>query len=115
MRRAYGKDGGVLNRGFELQWRSMEGCGKCEGSNGRCGHNSIMVESMCFCSDGRITTDQCKKGVWGTFHRKFLEFHWKILEIHRRLTIINLHSSPILLLLYLLLLFQRLSFRFLMM
>ncbi|KAI3735867.1 hypothetical protein L6452_15388 [Arctium lappa] len=52
--------GGVLSRGFELQWRSLEDCGKCEESNGWCGHNSITGESMCFCSDGRTTTDHCK-------------------------------------------------------
>ncbi|KAI3735845.1 hypothetical protein L6452_15365 [Arctium lappa] len=58
--------GGALSRGFELSWRSAEGCGKCEESNGQCGYNRITMEFMCFCSDGRTTVDHCKtkKGTW---------------------------------------------------
>ncbi|KAI3735857.1 hypothetical protein L6452_15378 [Arctium lappa] len=60
--------GGVLSRGFELRWRSMEDCGKCEESNGRCAYNDITTKFMCFCSDGSTTTVDCKKG---TFNSSF--------------------------------------------
>ena len=59
-----GEYGGVLSRGFELNWWGLESCGKCEETNGRCGYNYRTQESMCFCSDGTTTTDDCKKGTF---------------------------------------------------
>ncbi|KAJ9550678.1 hypothetical protein OSB04_014723 [Centaurea solstitialis] len=56
--------GFALGRGFELKWGMLEGCGKCEKSNGRCGYNNSTQESMCFCPDGRTTTDYCNKGTF---------------------------------------------------
>ncbi|KAJ9550671.1 hypothetical protein OSB04_014716 [Centaurea solstitialis] len=55
--------GGVLSRGFELRWRRVEDCGPCEESNGRCGYDDITAKVMCFCSDGRTTIGDCKKGI----------------------------------------------------
>ncbi|KAK9052897.1 hypothetical protein SSX86_029527 [Deinandra increscens subsp. villosa] len=45
-----------LRRGFELNWRALEECRKCEESKGRCGRNYNSSELTCFCSDG---TSQC--------------------------------------------------------
>ncbi|KAI7726984.1 hypothetical protein M8C21_011409 [Ambrosia artemisiifolia] len=47
-----------LRRGFELNWRVVEDCRKCEESEGRCGRNNTTAELMCFCYDG---TNQCNK------------------------------------------------------
>ncbi|MFS8023658.1 putative wall-associated receptor kinase [Helianthus anomalus] len=52
----------VLKLGFELEWRSMDDCDKCEKSGGRCGHNSA-TGFICFCFDGTTNKDYCK----GTF------------------------------------------------
>ncbi|KAJ9550677.1 hypothetical protein OSB04_014722 [Centaurea solstitialis] len=51
----------ALSRGFELKWGSLETCSKCEKSDGRCGYNNSTQESMCFCRDGRTTTDHCNR------------------------------------------------------
>ena len=56
--------GGVLSRGFELRWRRAEDCGPCEESNGQCGYDDITAKLICFCSDGRTTTGDCKKGTF---------------------------------------------------
>ncbi|KAJ0429879.1 putative transcription factor interactor and regulator LIM family [Helianthus annuus] len=54
--------GDILPKGFELEWSRMDGCEKCEESDGRCGwHNTTGL--ICFCSDGMNSRGECK----GTF------------------------------------------------
>ncbi|KAI3780269.1 hypothetical protein L2E82_10242 [Cichorium intybus] len=50
---------GALMQGFELKWGRTEYCEICEWSGGRCGHNSITREDMCFCSAGKTATGYC--------------------------------------------------------
>ncbi|KAI7749606.1 hypothetical protein M8C21_030119 [Ambrosia artemisiifolia] len=47
----------LLRNGFELQWRSMDACEKCEESGGWCGHHDGL---LCFCSDGTTSRGDCK-------------------------------------------------------
>ncbi|XP_076886656.1 LEAF RUST 10 DISEASE-RESISTANCE LOCUS RECEPTOR-LIKE PROTEIN KINASE-like 1.2 isoform X2 [Bidens hawaiensis] len=51
--------GNVLEGGFGLRWGRMDGCEKCEESNGRCGLLNPRGFT-CFCSDGTNRRGDCK-------------------------------------------------------
>lgn len=56
--------GGALNEGFVLDWGQSLNCTNCEKSNGLCGFDGESDESLCFCPDGSVTNDVCKKGTY---------------------------------------------------
>ncbi|RZS06298.1 hypothetical protein BHM03_00036930, partial [Ensete ventricosum] len=56
----------LLLEGFNLQWSAAstnDTCSQCEKSGGWCGLNKTTSAFACFCSDGRIESDNCS----GTF------------------------------------------------
>jgi len=49
---------GVLNKGFEVNWMiETSSCKDCLDSGGRCGYNSTLHETVCFCQDGAYSTN----------------------------------------------------------
>ena len=65
--------GRIMNKGFALAWSRTEDCTKCERSDGRCGFSNQNNEFFCFCSDGTISFDSCKKGT-AIFVPKFFDY-----------------------------------------
>ncbi|XP_058193716.1 LEAF RUST 10 DISEASE-RESISTANCE LOCUS RECEPTOR-LIKE PROTEIN KINASE-like 1.2 isoform X2 [Rhododendron vialii] len=56
---------GAMKDGFVLDWRQAVACGACEASGGRCGHNTVNDDYLCFCSDGSPRTNAtCKGDEW---------------------------------------------------
>ncbi|GAA0169323.1 transmembrane signal receptor [Lithospermum erythrorhizon] len=53
--------GRIMNLGFELKWTTSLKCHRCEESNGKCGFNDLR-ELLCFCNDGTIRSNDCRKG-----------------------------------------------------
>ncbi|MFS8023652.1 putative wall-associated receptor kinase, galacturonan-binding domain-containing protein [Helianthus anomalus] len=51
--------GRVLEKGFGLRWKKMDGCDKCEESEGRCGRSNT-TGFVCFCADGTTSKGGCK-------------------------------------------------------
>ncbi|KAJ8486489.1 hypothetical protein OPV22_018974 [Ensete ventricosum] len=52
----------LLLEGFNLQWSAAstnDTCSQCEKSGGWCGLNKTTSAFACFCSDGRIESDNC--------------------------------------------------------
>ena len=55
--------GGVLKRGFELEWSRIteDGCHLCEASNGQCAYYSQNREFLgCLCDGGKVGNPDCK-------------------------------------------------------
>lgn len=52
----------VLEEGFALQWKKMDGCDKCEESDVHCGQNNRLGTFICFCPDGTTNRVNCNKG-----------------------------------------------------
>ncbi|KAI9088114.1 hypothetical protein K1719_030091 [Acacia pycnantha] len=54
--------GEAMNKGFVLDWRRAMDCVKCEDSRGFCGYNNqTNLQMLCFCTDGSIATESCRK------------------------------------------------------
>ncbi|KAF5756376.1 putative wall-associated receptor kinase, galacturonan-binding domain-containing protein [Helianthus annuus] len=62
--------GRVLEKGFGLRWKKMDGCDKCEESEGRCGRSNT-TGFVCFCSDGTTSKGGCKGTIATTLSSVF--------------------------------------------
>ncbi|KAF8399080.1 hypothetical protein HHK36_014946 [Tetracentron sinense] len=51
--------GGVLQEGFQLDWRAARNCGVCENSGGLCGYKDTADNFLCFCPDGTRRSGNC--------------------------------------------------------
>lgn len=49
----------ILNISDELFNVTNTDCAQCEASDGRCGYNNSTQESLCFCKNGTVKSDDC--------------------------------------------------------